>query len=67
MRKRLATDGKKKAWRKKRKYELGRQSANPKLSTNKTSMLLYSSSGISSITGLTLVARAAAAKKEGEV
>ncbi|KAA3472552.1 DNA topoisomerase 1-like [Gossypium australe] len=29
-------------------------------------MLLYSSSGISSITGLTLVARAAAAKKEGE-
>ncbi|MBA0716521.1 hypothetical protein Golax_015345 [Gossypium laxum] len=36
MRKRLATGGKKKAWRKKRKYELGRQSANPKLSTNKT-------------------------------
>ncbi|KAK5786608.1 hypothetical protein PVK06_041246 [Gossypium arboreum] len=36
MHKRLATGGKKKAWRKKRKYELGRQPANPKLSTNKT-------------------------------
>ncbi|TYI58012.1 hypothetical protein E1A91_D11G322500v1 [Gossypium mustelinum] len=38
MHKRLATGGKKKAWRKKRKYELGRQSANPKLSTNKTAV-----------------------------
>nr|KJB45550.1 hypothetical protein B456_007G311600 [Gossypium raimondii] len=38
MHKRLATGGNKKAWRKKRKYELGRQSANPKLSTNKTAV-----------------------------
>ncbi|XP_047316872.1 40S ribosomal protein S8 [Impatiens glandulifera] len=36
MHKRRATGGKKKAWRKKRKYELGRQPANTKLSTNKT-------------------------------
>jgi len=36
MHKRRATGGKKKAWRKKRKYELGRQSANTKLSSNKT-------------------------------
>nr|GMD86427.1 40S ribosomal protein S8-like [Ipomoea batatas]GME13109.1 40S ribosomal protein S8-like [Ipomoea batatas] len=36
MHKRLATGGKQKAWRKKRKYELGRQPANTKLSSNKT-------------------------------
>ncbi|CAK8535744.1 unnamed protein product [Lathyrus sativus] len=36
MHKRRETGGKKKAWRKKRKYELGRQSANTKLSSNKT-------------------------------
>ncbi|KAL1534087.1 40S ribosomal protein [Salvia divinorum] len=36
MHKRRATGGKKKAWRKKRKYELGRQPANTKLSSNKT-------------------------------
>ncbi|KAF8391892.1 hypothetical protein HHK36_022232 [Tetracentron sinense] len=36
MHKRRATGGKKKAWRKKRKYELGRQAANTKLSSNKT-------------------------------
>ncbi|KAF5726565.1 hypothetical protein HS088_TW22G00244 [Tripterygium wilfordii] len=36
MHKRRSTGGKKKAWRKKRKYELGRQSANTKLSSNKT-------------------------------
>lgn len=34
--KRRATGGKKKAWRKKRKYELGRQPSNTKLSSNKT-------------------------------
>ncbi|MCO5600869.1 hypothetical protein L7F22_054986 [Adiantum nelumboides] len=34
--KRRATGGKKKTWRKKRKYELGRQSAMTKLSSNKT-------------------------------
>ncbi|XP_009765854.1 small ribosomal subunit protein eS8 [Nicotiana tabacum] len=34
MHKRRATGGKKKAWRKKRKYELGRQPANTKLVTN---------------------------------
>ncbi|KAL0920936.1 hypothetical protein M5K25_007955 [Dendrobium thyrsiflorum] len=34
--KKRATGGKKKAWRKKRKYELGRQPANTKLSSNKT-------------------------------
>ncbi|XP_055831740.1 40S ribosomal protein S8 [Solanum dulcamara] len=36
MHKRRATGGKKKAWRKKRKYELGRQPANTKISGNKT-------------------------------
>lgn len=36
MHKRRATGGKKKAWRKKRKYELGHQPANTKLSSNKT-------------------------------
>ncbi|XP_062015080.1 small ribosomal subunit protein eS8-like [Rosa rugosa] len=36
MHKRRATGGKKKAWRKKRKYELGRVPANTKLSSNKT-------------------------------
>ncbi|PWA36966.1 hypothetical protein CTI12_AA594960 [Artemisia annua] len=36
MHKRRATGGKKKAWRKKRKYELGRQAANTKISSNKT-------------------------------
>ncbi|VAH31551.1 unnamed protein product [Triticum turgidum subsp. durum] len=36
MHKRRATGGKQKAWRKKRKYELGRQPANTKLSSNKT-------------------------------
>ncbi|KAI7750357.1 hypothetical protein M8C21_015545, partial [Ambrosia artemisiifolia] len=36
MHKRRATGGKKKAWRKKRKYELGRQPANTKISSNKT-------------------------------
>ncbi|XP_057963525.1 small ribosomal subunit protein eS8-like [Malania oleifera] len=36
MHKRRATGGKKKAWRKKRKYELGRQPANTKLSSDKT-------------------------------
>ncbi|KAK0582554.1 hypothetical protein LWI29_026952 [Acer saccharum] len=36
MHKRRATGGKKKAWRKKRKYELGRQPANTKVSSNKT-------------------------------
>ncbi|KAJ6845914.1 40S ribosomal protein S8 [Iris pallida] len=36
MHKRRATGGKKKAWRKKRKYELGRQPAMTKLSSNKT-------------------------------
>ncbi|KAG6790217.1 hypothetical protein POTOM_006365 [Populus tomentosa] len=36
MHKRRATGGKKKDWRKKRKYELGRQPANTKLSSNKT-------------------------------
>ncbi|KAF3333190.1 40S ribosomal protein S8 [Carex littledalei] len=36
MHKRRATGGKKKAWRKKRKYELGQQPANTKLSSNKT-------------------------------
>lgn len=36
MHKRRETGGKKKAWRKKRKYELGRQPANTKLSGNKT-------------------------------
>jgi small subunit ribosomal protein S8e len=34
--KRRATGGKKKSWRKKRKYELGRQGAMTKLSSNKT-------------------------------
>ncbi|KAK2360456.1 40S ribosomal protein S8 [Trifolium repens] len=34
--KRRATGGKQKVWRKKRKYELGRQPANTKLSGNKT-------------------------------
>ncbi|XP_045793231.1 40S ribosomal protein S8 [Trifolium pratense] len=34
--KRRATGGKQKLWRKKRKYELGRQPANTKLSSNKT-------------------------------
>ncbi|KAL6782351.1 RPS8 [Auxenochlorella protothecoides x Auxenochlorella symbiontica] len=34
--KRRATGGKQKAWRKKRKYELGRQPANTKLSSNVT-------------------------------
>ncbi|XP_039065171.1 40S ribosomal protein S8-like [Hibiscus syriacus] len=36
MHKRRSTGGKKKAWRKKRKYELGRQPGNTKLSSNKT-------------------------------
>ncbi|KAK6128253.1 hypothetical protein DH2020_038004 [Rehmannia glutinosa] len=36
MHKRRATGEKKKAWRKKRKYELGRQPTNTKLSSNKT-------------------------------
>ncbi|XP_077209876.1 small ribosomal subunit protein eS8-like [Tasmannia lanceolata] len=36
MHKRRSTGGKKKAWRKKRKYELGRQPAMTKLSSNKT-------------------------------
>ncbi|XP_042019062.1 40S ribosomal protein S8-like, partial [Salvia splendens] len=36
MHKRRATGGKKKAWRKKRKYELGRQPANTKLLSNKS-------------------------------
>ncbi|KAK9155385.1 hypothetical protein Sjap_002865 [Stephania japonica] len=36
MHKRRATGGKKKSWRKKRKYELGRQPAMTKLSSNKT-------------------------------
>ncbi|KAG5227114.1 hypothetical protein OIU76_028071 [Salix suchowensis] len=36
MHKRRATGGKKKAWRKKRKYELGRQPASTKISSNKT-------------------------------
>ncbi|XP_057542857.1 40S ribosomal protein S8 [Amaranthus tricolor] len=36
MHKRRGTGGKKKAWRKKRKYELGRQPAMTKLSSNKT-------------------------------
>ncbi|KAJ6792269.1 putative 40S ribosomal protein S8-like [Iris pallida] len=36
MHKRRTTDGKKKAWRKKRKYEMGRQPAMTKLSSNKT-------------------------------
>jgi len=36
MHKRRATGGKMNAWRKKRKYELGRQPANTKLSSNKT-------------------------------
>ncbi|KAG6793585.1 hypothetical protein POTOM_002800 [Populus tomentosa] len=36
MHKRRATGGKKKAWRKKRKYELRRQPASTKLSSNKT-------------------------------
>ncbi|XP_049410943.1 40S ribosomal protein S8-2 [Solanum stenotomum] len=36
MHKRRATGGKQKTWRKKRKYELGRQSANTKISSNKT-------------------------------
>ncbi|XP_073149185.1 small ribosomal subunit protein eS8-like [Henckelia pumila] len=36
MHKRRATGGKKKAWRKKRKYELGRQPANTKMSGDKT-------------------------------
>ncbi|KAG2650833.1 hypothetical protein PVAP13_1NG163600 [Panicum virgatum] len=36
MHKRRATGGKRKSWRKKRKYELGRQPANTKLSSNKT-------------------------------
>ncbi|CAN4113765.1 unnamed protein product [Withania somnifera] len=36
MHKRRPTGGKKKAWRKKRKYELGRQPANTKISSNKT-------------------------------
>jgi small subunit ribosomal protein S8e len=36
MHKRRATGGKQKPWRKKRKYELGRQPANTKLSSNKT-------------------------------
>ncbi|CAK9324891.1 unnamed protein product [Citrullus colocynthis] len=36
MHKRRATGGKKKAWRKKRKYELGRQPANTKLSSDKS-------------------------------
>ncbi|KAL2540792.1 40S ribosomal protein S8-2 [Abeliophyllum distichum] len=35
MHKRRATGGKKKVWRKKRKYELGRQPANTKLEPNK--------------------------------
>ncbi|CAG7891992.1 unnamed protein product [Brassica rapa] len=34
--KRRATGGKQKGWRKKRKYEMGRQPANTKLSSNKT-------------------------------
>ncbi|XP_022939829.1 40S ribosomal protein S8 [Cucurbita maxima] len=36
MHKRRATGGKKKAWRKKRKYELGRQPANTKISSDKS-------------------------------
>ncbi|KAK1313471.1 40S ribosomal protein S8 [Acorus calamus] len=36
MHKRRTTGGKKKAWRKKRKYELGRQPGNTKLSNNKS-------------------------------
>ncbi|XWS31223.1 hypothetical protein CRYUN_Cryun23aG0059000 [Craigia yunnanensis] len=40
MHKRRATGGKKKAWRKNRKYELGRQPANTKLSSNKTTRIL---------------------------
>ncbi|KAK8997319.1 hypothetical protein V6N11_020800 [Hibiscus sabdariffa] len=36
MHKSRATGAKKKAWRKKRKYELGRQPANTKMSSNKT-------------------------------
>ncbi|KGN61144.1 40S ribosomal protein S8 [Cucumis sativus] len=36
MHKRRETGGKKKAWRKKRKYELGRQPANTKLSSDKS-------------------------------
>nr|GFA27180.1 40S ribosomal protein S8-like [Tanacetum cinerariifolium] len=36
MHKRRATGGKKKAWRKKQKYELGRQLVNTKISSNKT-------------------------------
>ncbi|KAL8530057.1 hypothetical protein ACS0TY_007226 [Phlomoides rotata] len=36
MHKRHATGGKQKAWRKKRKYELGRQPANTKLDPNKS-------------------------------
>ncbi|KAL3506525.1 hypothetical protein ACH5RR_031907 [Cinchona calisaya] len=36
MHKRRATGGKKKAWRKKIKYELGHQHVNTKLSSNKT-------------------------------
>ncbi|XP_039787149.1 40S ribosomal protein S8-like [Panicum virgatum] len=36
MHKRRATGGKQKAWRKKQKYELGRQPPNTKLSSNKT-------------------------------
>nr|XP_043609956.1 40S ribosomal protein S8-like [Erigeron canadensis] len=36
MHKRRATGGKQKTWRKKRKYELGRQPANTKISSNKT-------------------------------
>ncbi|KAI3706253.1 hypothetical protein L6452_23867 [Arctium lappa] len=35
MHKRRATGGKQKPWRKKRKYELGRQPANTKISSNK--------------------------------
>nr|GMD61634.1 40S ribosomal protein S8-like [Ipomoea batatas] len=41
MHKRRATGGKQKAWRKKRKYELGRQPANTKLSSNKTVRRVY--------------------------
>lgn len=36
MHKRRATSGKKKAWMKKRKYELGRQPTKTKFSSNKT-------------------------------
>ncbi|KAF6145017.1 hypothetical protein GIB67_013368 [Kingdonia uniflora] len=54
MHKRRATGGKKKAWRKKRKYEMGRQPANTKLSSNKTVRIIRVRGGNRKIRALRL-------------